>query len=215
MGGPSSQSASNRPVRAKHPRASLADAVVMSRRLFVSVDLDGLGESIAAVQERFVEASGVRATDPEQVHVTLQFLGDVDEGQVDDVAEALERAVAGSGVGPFEAKFGGLGVFPSLEYVSVIWVGVRAGGQQLTALHDAIEARTTELGFEPDDHEFTPHVTIARMDHAGGKEHVQRRVREGDPTVGTLAITDVRLTESHLGPDGPTYETVATVPLPR
>lgn len=186
----------------------------MGKRLFVSVDLDGMADAIAAVQERFVNASGVRPTDPAQTHVTLQFLGDTDGERIDDVVAAIEAAVEESGVGPFEAAFGGLGVFPSLAYVSAIWVGVRAGGQELSALHDAIETRTTALGFEPDKHDFTPHATIARMDHAGGKELVQRQVREGDPALGTLAVDEVRLTESVLGPDGPSYETVATVALP-
>ena len=187
----------------------------MSKRLFVSVDLDGLADEIAAVQERVRDASGVRLSDPEQTHVTLQFLGDTDESRVADLVAALESAVAEGGVSPFEATFGGLGVFPSLEYVRVIWVGVETGGSQLTALHDAVEARTTALGFEADEHDFTPHATIARMDHGGGKELVQRVVREADPHVGTLAVDEIRLTESILGPDGPAYETVAAVTLPR
>ena len=185
----------------------------MGKRLFVSVDLDGMGDAIAEVQERFEEASGVRATDPEQTHVTLQFLGDTEADRVDELVSELEAAVEESDIAPFEAEFGGLGVFPSPDYISVIWIGVRTGGRELSALQEAIEARTTAMGFEPDDHEFTPHATIARMDHAGGKELVQREVSEGDPDVGTLAVDEVRLTESVLGPDGPTYETVASIPL--
>jgi len=89
----------------------------------------------------------------------------------------------------------------------VLWVGVREGGDELTTLHEAIEDRTTEMGFDCADHEFTPHATIARMDHAGGKERVQRALRETDPAVGTLAVSEIRLTESVLE-DGPEYTTV-------
>lgn len=182
-------------------------------RLFVSVDLDGLGEAIAAVQERFADASGVRAVDPEGVHVTLKFLGDVDERHVPALTRALERAVDEADVAPFRAMFGGLGAFPSEEYIRVLWVGVHEGGTELTRLHDAIEARTTERGFDAADHEFTPHATVARMDHAGGKERVQQALREADPTVGTLDVTEVRLTESTLTDTGPEYTTVERVPL--
>ncbi|MDT3437008.1 RNA 2',3'-cyclic phosphodiesterase [Haloarcula sp. 1CSR25-25] len=187
----------------------------MSKRLFVSVDLDGLGDAVAAVQERFAGVSGLRLTDPEQAHVTLKFLGDTDPARVDDIVGALETAVEDSGVGPFEAGFGGLGVFPSLSYISVVWVGVRdgQGGAELSALHDAVESRTVAMGFDAEDHEFTPHATIARMDHAGGKETVQDAVESDDPDVGRLQITDVRLKESDLGPDGPTYRTVESVSL--
>ena len=180
----------------------------MSKRLFVSVDLDGLGEAVAAVKEQFEGASGLNFTDPEQAHVTVKFLGDTDEERVPELTDELTAAVDDAGVGPFEAEFGGLGVFPSLDYISVVWVGVREGDDELTRLQEAIEKRTTALGFDEEDHEFTPHVTLARMDHAGGKELVQKQVRETDPDVGTLAVEEIRLKESRLGPDGPTYETI-------
>jgi 2'-5' RNA ligase len=104
-------------------------------------------------------------------------------------------------------------VFPSLEYISVVWLGAESGGEQMTRLHEAIEERTTAMCFSAEDHEFTPHVTLARMEHAGGKELVQDLVRERDPTVGTTEVTDVRLKESDLGPDGPEYSTVERIDL--
>ncbi|MFT4944526.1 MAG: 2'-5' RNA ligase [Halovenus sp.] len=182
-------------------------------RLFVSADVDELADGIAAVQEPFADASGLRLTDPEQAHVTLQFLGDTDKQRLSAVTDAIETAVADSGVAPFRAELGGLGVFPSLEYISVVWLGVRAGSEQLTRLHEHTEDRTTALGFDPEDHSFTPHVTLARMDHAGGKELVQDLVENRDPTAGTLSIDAVCLTESTLTPDGPVYETVERFPL--
>ncbi|HET7323164.1 MAG TPA: RNA 2',3'-cyclic phosphodiesterase [Halococcus sp.] len=177
-------------------------------RLFVSVDLDGLTEEIASVQERFADASGVRLTTPENVHITLKFLGDVEEERVPKLVETMEEAVDDSSVGPFTAEFGSLGAFPSEEYIRVLWVGVREGGIELTRLYEEIEERTVEMGFDPEDHEFTPHATVARMDHAGGKEQVQHVLRETDPTLGTLRIEEIRLTESVLEDDGPEYSTV-------
>ncbi|ELZ29634.1 2'-5' RNA ligase [Halosimplex carlsbadense 2-9-1] len=185
----------------------------MGKRLFVSVDLDGLADEVAAVQERFSSASGLNVTDPEGAHVTLKFLGDTDTERVDALVDELAAAVADAGVAPFECEFGGLGVFPSLDYISVVWVGTRSGGEELTRLHEAVEERTTAMGFDAEDHDFTPHVTVARMDHAGGKELVQEAVREGDPDVGRLAVEEIRLKESVLGPDGPTYDTVERFPL--
>ncbi|WP_434530349.1 RNA 2',3'-cyclic phosphodiesterase [Haloarcula sp. NS06] len=187
----------------------------MAKRLFVSVDLDGLEDAIDSVQDRFDGVSGLRLTDPEQAHVTLKFLGDTAPDRVADVVAALETAVEDSGVAPFEAEFGGLGVFPSLSYISVVWVGVRdgQGGAELTALHEAVEDRTVAIGFEPADHEFTPHATIARMDHAGGKETVQNAVENDDPNVGCLQVTEIRLKESVFGPDGPVRRTVESVSL--
>jgi len=185
----------------------------MGNRLFVSVDLDGLADEVATVQERFEGASGLSVTDPEGAHVTLKFLGDTDPDRIDALVDELAAAVDDAGVDPFECEFGGLGVFPSLDYITVVWVGTRSGGEELTRLHEAVEERTTAMGFDAEDHEFTPHVTIARMDHAGGKERVQETVREGDPNVGRLAVEEIRLKESVLGPDGPAYDTVERVRL--
>jgi 2'-5' RNA ligase len=176
-------------------------------RLFVSADL-ALDEEIASVQERFADASGVRLTRPENVHVTLKFLGSVDKERVPSLTDALETTLDEADVGPFIAEFGGLGAFPNSEYIRVLWVGVREGSTELTRLHEALEERTVEMGFDPEGHEFTPHATIARMDHAGGKEGVQRALRETDPAVGTREIEEVELTESVLTDDGPEYTTV-------
>ena len=183
-------------------------------RLFVSVGLDGLDEELATVQEPFADAGGVRLTDPDQVHLTLKFLGDVDEKRVPALIDALETAVEEASVGPFTAEFGGLGAFPSEEYIRVIWVGVREGSDDLTRLHEAIERETVDLGFDLADNAFTPHATIARMDHASGKERVQRALRETDPAVGTREVDLVELTESVLTDDGPEYTTVERFELP-
>jgi len=183
-------------------------------RLFVSVDLpDDLAERVADVQEHFEDASGVRPTDPEQAHVTLKFLGEVPrsaEGEPDleDTIEAVERSVEEADVEPFEARVSGLGAFPSPEYISVLWLGFDDGAAPMSALHEEIEEQTVEAGFSPEEHDFTPHVTIGRMDHAGGKGHVQDVLTERSPEIGSFEVDAVTLIESRLRDGGPVYETV-------
>ncbi|NHN43566.1 RNA 2',3'-cyclic phosphodiesterase [Halorubellus sp. JP-L1] len=183
-------------------------------RLFVSVDLpDALAPAVADVQSLVADAAGVDPTDPEQTHVTLQFLGETPEHRLDAVADAVQAAVDDADVDPFEVEYGDLGVFPSLDYVSVVWLGVREGDLELARLHEAVERETTALGYDPEDHEFTPHATIARVRHGGGKDRVQSVVVEEEPTVGTATVDEVRLTESVLTDDGPRYETVRSFEL--
>lgn len=181
-------------------------------RTFVSIDLDGLADRVREAQEPF-DRAGVRPIDPEGAHVTLKFLGEVAEERVPELTEALAEAVQSAGVAPFTASFEGYGVFPSPDYIRVIWLGVDDGGAEMTRLAAAIEDRFEALGFDREDHEFTPHVTIARMDDAREKAHVQEVVEERHPEVGSLAVTEVRLTKSTLTDAGPEYETVARVPL--
>ena len=183
-------------------------------RLFVSVDLpDDLAEPVADLQDEFGDASGLSFTDPEQAHLTMKFLGEVDEDRLPALERELGAAVDDADVSPFTARFGGLGVFPSLDYISVVWLGVERGGEELIRLHETIEERTTAMGFEPESHDFTPHVTLARMEHAGGKDRVQELVRERDPTVGEMTVDEVRLTESTLTDEGPMYSTLESFPL--
>jgi len=183
-------------------------------RAFVAVDLPKrLADSLAAVQDRLRPAAGLNFTDPENAHVTLKFLGDVDPDRLDRVEDAVGTAVAEADVDPFEATVGGLGVFPDLDYVRVVWAGFRAGGTELTRLHESIEREATAIGFDPESHEFTSHVTLARMNDARGKDRVTRVVREDDPEVGEFPVEEVRLKESRLGDGGPRYSTVARFPL--
>ncbi|MFD1640731.1 RNA 2',3'-cyclic phosphodiesterase [Halohasta litorea] len=185
-------------------------------RLFVSVDLPAtLAEPLEAVQNELSDADSLRVTDPTQAHVTLKFLGDTDPERVEEIEAAIETAVGKSGVDPFDCIIEGLGVFPSLDYISVVWAGVRDGGgaAALSHLHDAVETELTALGFEAESHEFTPHVTLARMDDARGKSVVQEVVRETEPTVGTFRVDSVCLTESMLTDEGPQYETVREIDL--
>jgi 2'-5' RNA ligase len=183
-------------------------------RLFVALDLPAdLAASVAAAQDRFDDGPGLRFTDPEQAHITLSFLGDVEESRLETVASAIDAGVDASNVDAFETTVGGFGVFPSLDYISVVWTGVRKGAGDINRLHTAIQTELTPLGFGPDDHAFTPHVTLARMDDARSKETVQRVVREEDPTIGSFSVAEVRLKQSELTPDGPEYSTVERFPL--
>jgi 2'-5' RNA ligase len=198
-------------------------------RAFFAVDLpDRLAPAVAEAQAAFADAAGLTLVDPRQAHVTLKFLGEIGEGgdgsegaraddepspPLDGVIAAGERAVETAGADPFECVIEEFGVFPSLDYISVVWAGVAAGSAELTALHEALETETTALGVDPEDHEFTPHVTLARMNDARGKGLVREAVRERRPEIGRFEVENVRLVKSTLTSDGPEYETVASFGL--
>lgn len=181
-------------------------------RLFVSVDLDA-NDELRTAQVPFESLDGIRLVDPEQVHITLKFLGSVDPNRLGTVKTTLAECIAATDVSSFNARAREYGVFPSHDYISVIWVGIRNDGGRLRLLHEVIEERMIEIGFEPAGHAFTPHATIARMDHAGGKAHVQKILSERDPDLGQFEVSEIHLTESTLTSDGPEYESVTTFEL--
>lgn len=178
-------------------------------RLFASVDLpDRFTSPVRDAQSAVEDASGLSLTDPEQAHVTMKFLGEVEEADLDETIDLIDAAVDDADVSPFECSIEGVGVFPSLEYISVLWLGVAEGTEELTELHEAIESRAVAVGLDAEDHDFTPHVTIGRMNHAGGKELVQEFVEDEHPEIGTFTVDELRLKESELRSDGPVYSTV-------
>ncbi|KTG29342.1 RNA 2',3'-cyclic phosphodiesterase [Haloferax profundi] len=183
-------------------------------RLFLAIDLpSSLSEGVAAAQARFEDAGGLRFTDPEQAHVTLKFLGETPPDRVSAVEDAVESAIDAAGVDQFDTSVGGLGVFPSLDYIRVVWTGIDDGATEMTRLHDELERETTTIGFDPENHDFSPHVTLARMNDARGKDLVRRVVEREDPDIGSFRVREVRLKKSELGPDGPEYETVSRFSL--
>ena len=188
----------------------------MGKRLFISVDLSQpLCDEIKAVQELFTDLPGVSLTNPDQAHITLKFLGDVPDDDIEPLENGIAEALTVSEVTPFRMQIAGLGVFPEYDYISVIWLGVRTGASTLTTLHESIEDVVTRLGYSDESFDFLPHVTIARMEHGEAKDTVQQLLRTRDPQVGDMMVTDICLTESVLTADGPVYSTLTEFPLNR
>jgi 2'-5' RNA ligase len=177
-------------------------------RLFVSVDLSTLADPIAAVQEPFAEIDGVRPTDPAQAHVTLAFLGDVDRDRRADIESAVGRGVAAADVDPFDCRIGGLGVFPSREYITVVWAGVREGDDALRELHKTARSalESDGVGVDSED-EFVPHVTLGRVENAGAADRVRDHL-DRNPDVGVAPVDAVALVRSERGSDGATHTAI-------
>jgi len=178
-------------------------------RLFVSVDLPPQFEP--KVRDLQSHLRGTRAdlgfTKPQQAHLTMKFVGNTPEERLDDIADVLDEAAAT--VEPFEVALGGTGVFPSRDYVSVVWVGVREGVEELTRLHDALEEGTVGRGLaDEEEHEYKPHVTLARMDSGRGKSEVLKFVDENQGvTLGSFEVSRLRLKSSVLRDDGSVHTT--------
>lgn len=181
-------------------------------RCFVAVEIpEEVREGVEDLQGELRETGGdLNLVDPGQVHVTLKFLGDVEEERVPAVEEAVERAAAP--VEPFEASYEGVGVFPSRSYVRVVWVGAEGSG--FSELASNLEDEMADLGFEREDRDFVPHATIARVKSGRVKDRIVGVVdsHEGEGFGGEV-VRDVRLKSSRLEPDGAVYGDVAVVEL--
>jgi 2'-5' RNA ligase len=146
----------------------------------------------------------------ENLHLTLRFLGEIDDGRVGDLAGRFAAPLAASA---FDVEVGGVGVFPPAGPPRVVWLGVLLGAERLAALAAEVDERFLLWGFGRADRPFRAHLTIGRC-----KELLDRGARDrilgvDVGALGSSRISEVVLYESRLAPGGPTYVALARGPL--
>jgi RNA 2',3'-cyclic 3'-phosphodiesterase len=149
-------------------------------------------------------AGEVRWVRPENVHLTLKFLGDVPEDDLGRIAEALEQVSLRHG--PFEAELSGFGAFPSARSARILWAGIGEGSEALRSLARDVDASLEPLGFEREDRAYVPHLTLGR---ARGRP-VSLEAGGTPPPVSGFLVGSVELVESVLGGAQSAYATLAT-----
>ena len=157
---------------------------------------------------------GVRPVGPGNLHITLKFMGEVDDARCGEMADALRRAAGESG--PFELPLTGLGVFPNERYINVVWIGASEGEgrEALVRLADEVSVEFERIGFPRSD--FSPHLTIARVKGPNPARQIRRMLGEHARTdFGTQAVSEVLLMRSTLTPAGPIYDVEARGRLER
>lgn len=185
----------------------------VAKRLFIAVDIDeATREEVGRISmvtrnavEAHTKASWVRT---ERMHLTLVFLGSVEEAVEQRISAALASPIRET---PFDVMFDGLGFFPARGSPRVLWLGIREGLEHLRSIHRTVATRVglgSGAGLEP----FTPHLTLARL-----RDRVPRGKLAGiaqiPASAGPSRIDRVTLYESRLSPAGPTYVPLAAASL--
>jgi 2'-5' RNA ligase len=166
-----------------------------------------LGLEIDALRRH---ATGVAWVAVENLHVTLKFLGGVDEARLAEVEAALARAAA---VPAFDVALRGLGAFPTPMRPRVIWAGA-APSPAFAALAAAVDGALGALGFPPEGRDFAPHVTLGRAREPRRAPALTAALEAAATRpFGTLAVARVSLMRSDLSPRGSRYTELAGVAL--
>jgi 2'-5' RNA ligase len=176
-------------------------------RTFIAVDLgQQLRDRCAAMQENLTRlGADLKWVERENLHVTLLFLGEVDERDVPAVCAAVADTCAGRE--PFTLAVEKVGCFGSPRRPRTIWAGVGEGAAELTALHDALERPLLELGcYRREERQFTPHITLGRAKGDRGSDQLAAALRKyADWRAGDVAVREVLVLSSELTPKGPVY----------
>jgi 2'-5' RNA ligase len=186
-------------------------------RSFIAVNI-GLTvlRTVAEEQSGLRRKVGERGVDvrwiaPQNLHVTLSFLGQVTEPMVAAIQDGLEPVVRT--IAPFEVTAAGLGVFPDEHHPRVVWVGLRNEGGALGRLHDGISEVLARMGFNLDEKPFRSHVTIGRVKSGDGAILAACLAESGERTYGAFTVREIACYRSDLRPAGADYHMLWRLPL--
>ena len=157
---------------------------------------------------------GIKWVPTDNLHLTLKFLGDVDNTQVPRVCEVLHE-VCGA-YEPFDLEFFGTGGFPDTERPRVLMACVNDPSESLTGMVMQLETELAELGFKPEPRDYTPHLTLGRTksgSRRASSEVVDRLKREQQTQLGSMPVDTVQMIASFLEKGGPVYQVMDTVKL--
>lgn len=175
-------------------------------RCFIAIELpDPVHEALEAVKSR-LRAAGVKASwvRPGNVHLTLRFLGEIDESQAARIAVTLEEDYEASR--PFRLRVEGLGAFPNPRRPSVVWAGCGPLDSGLAEAQRKAEAAARAIGLDPEQKAFRPHLTLGRIrDRRAAGPVAEALVHERDFDGGEFEVSGVALFESRLSPAGAEY----------
>lgn len=185
-------------------------------RLFVAVALDEpIKKSLGAVQSELKSqyniGTGVRWVEPANIHLTLRFLGEVDETTAREISAMLTEVCGSHPV--FRMDVVGLGAFPNTKTPRVIWAGCKEPQSVLPGIYQDLESRLTVIGLPPDDHKFSAHITLGRVKSNSIDELGTAIEGKRDVIFGGQDIRAITLFKSTLTPTGPIYEVVNTYNL--
>jgi len=157
-----------------------------------------------------MDRSPVRWTAPEQMHLTLVFIGQVDEPTAAAIATDISEPVR---MNPFDLSFAGLGVFPPRGAPRALWIGGGEGTQRVHELRDELDVRVRRRGVALDERPFSPHLTIARWRSSRPSDRHRVLTHASNRTITHLRVDHASLYHSRLSSAGSTYTELARANL--
>jgi 2'-5' RNA ligase len=184
-------------------------------RTFIAVDIGkAIRDRAVAFQETLARAgTEVKWVEPENLHVTLLFLGEVDLRDVTPLCQCVAECCRQHA--PFSLSVETAGCFPNARRPRILWVGVGQGTQELCALHDALEPPLLELGcYRREERRYTPHITIGRVKSDRPTDKLaQALARQAGWQGGVVPVREVLVLSSELTPQGPIYTVLGRAKL--
>ncbi|MEM3396001.1 MAG: RNA 2',3'-cyclic phosphodiesterase [Thermoplasmata archaeon] len=171
-------------------------------RAFIAVEIEP-SEEIKSIWKQLRETGcELKLVNLNQIHITLRFLGNIEEKAVEEISGVIKSCASPK---EFVVKLRGMGAFPNLNYINVVWIGI-SNPAELERMSTCINEKLLELGFPKEDKPFAPHITLARVKSKRNLNVLQRLIKEnGNGNFGDIQINAIYLKKSVLTPEGPIY----------
>ncbi|NPA74974.1 MAG: RNA 2',3'-cyclic phosphodiesterase [Euryarchaeota archaeon] len=172
-------------------------------RTFIAIEVPYTGE-IRELQKAINRSGRVKLVEPENVHLTLKFLGEIDKSKLPEIM----NGVGACKIPEFQIRLKGIGFFPNEHYVKVVWIGVDDGGSA-SSLMRCIDTHLVPAGFKREK-SYVPHITVARVK---GRIDVESLARFRNTCFGEFVAKEIKIKKSILTEKGPVYEDIGVIPL--
>ncbi len=184
-------------------------------RTFIAVDAGkSIRDRCVALQETLARAgTDVKWVEPDNLHVTLLFLGEVEDRETPALCQAVADCCAGRDA--FSMSVETVGCFPNPRRPRVVWVGVGTGSAELIALHDALEPPLLDLGcYRRENRAYTPHITLGRVKGERSTTALATALaRQAQWHGGETNVREIHVLSSELTPQGPIYTVLSRAKL--
>jgi 2'-5' RNA ligase len=187
-------------------------------RTFIAIELsDKIKGSLAQIQSHLkYSAADIKWVEPSNIHLTLKFLGEIDEKTCEKVKSILDEIAKSTQ--PFEISLKDIGVFPNIEFPRVLWVGLNKGGKESIEIADKINLElVNQIGFNMETRDFAAHLTIGRVRSGKNKTALKEKIESfqdsEDSVQSSEKISSVFLFQSTLTPTGPVYTKLHEAPF--
>jgi len=187
-------------------------------RSFIAIELpEALKQELVKLQGKLrqPQQSWIKWANPQGIHLTLKFLGNVSADKIPSLTKAIEAAAQGTP--PFRLEVSGVGAFPNLKRTQVVWVGVGGEIDVLRQLQRRVESHLAPLGFAPEKREFSAHLTLARVRNQATPSERERLgqliAATRFETAHTIKVDAIDLMKSQLTREGAVYTKIGSTGL--
>ena len=180
-------------------------------RGFLAIDI-GSNQNIIKLENEIKKTkANIKLVEPENIHITIKFLGDTDEQLIDEIENIIKKSV--EKIKPFNISLKSIGVFPNTNYIKIIWIGIESG-PEISTITDNINEKLIDLGFKKENRGFSPHLTIGRVKSVKNKDKILGIISNyKDFEFAKITVDSIKLKKSVLTEKGPIYTTLKDIKI--